>query len=88
MRCEFPDADPVLEDLFRGFARDKPVPKKLVVDWGVCLVLQFLKSAKFENWGQVSDRWLTLKTTFLLALATERRRSTLHADPKGTLDEW
>ena len=76
---EIPDADPVLKDLFRGFAREKPVPKKLVVDWDVCLVLQFLKSAKFENWGQVSDRWLTLKTTFLLALATGRRRSELHA---------
>ena len=26
---EIPDADPVLKDLFRGFAREKPVPKKL-----------------------------------------------------------
>ena len=76
---EIPDADPVLKDLFRGFAREKPVSKKLVVDWDVYLVLQFLKSGKFENWGQVSDRWLTLKTTFLLALATGRRRSELHA---------
>ena len=76
---EIPEADPVLKDLFRGFAREKPIPRKLVVDWDVCLVLQFLKSDKFENWDQVSDRWLTLKTTFLLALATGRRRSELHA---------
>ena len=26
---EIPEADPVLKDLFRGFAREKPVPKKL-----------------------------------------------------------
>ena len=33
----------------------------------------------FKDWGQLSDRDLTLMTVFLLALATGKRRSELHA---------
>ena len=46
-------------------------------------MLQSLKSSKFENWNQVSDRLLTLKTTSLLALATGKRRSELRALTKN-----
>ena len=76
---EIPGDDQVVSDLFRGFARERPVPRKHVVEWDVRLVLSFYQSGRFKDWGQLSDRELTLKTVFLLALATGKRRSELHA---------
>ena len=52
---DIPDTDPVLSDMFRGFAREKPIPKKHVVDWDIRIVLDFFKSDRFANWDQVSD---------------------------------
>ena len=56
---EIPDADPVLKDLVRGFAREKPVPKKLVVDWDVCLVFAVFEVSEVRELGpsvgQVAD---------------------------------
>ena len=44
----------------------------------VRLVLDFFRSGKFKNWGLLSDKELTLKTLFLVALASGKRRSELH----------
>ena len=51
-----PEDNPVITDSFRSYAREKPVPKKHVVDWDVCLILNFFQSDRFANWGQISDR--------------------------------
>lgn len=76
---EFPENDTVIRDLLKGFKREKPIPHKHVVDWDVRLVLSYFQSGRFRDWGQLSDRDLTLKTVFLVALATGKRRSELHA---------
>ena len=57
-----PEDDPVIADMFRAYAREKPIPRKHIVDWDVCLVLNFFKSERSSNWGQLSDKDLTLKT--------------------------
>ena len=50
-----------------------------LVDWDVELVLDFYASEKFTDWSRLSVKELTLKTVFLLALASGKRRSELHA---------
>ena len=76
---ELPDQDPVLSDLFRSFKRERPLPARHIVQWDVTLVLEFFKSGRFAQWSALTDKELTLKTVFLLALATGKRRSELHA---------
>ena len=71
--------DTVVPDLIRSFKRDCPFPTKHVVEWDVHLVLNFFRSGRFKQWDLLSDRDLTLKTVFLLALATGKRRGELHA---------
>ena len=76
---EIPEGDQVLSGLFRRFTRERPMPKKHVVEWDIPLVLAFYQSGRFKDWGQLSDRDLTLKTVFLLALATGKRCNEFHA---------
>ena len=45
----------------------------------IAVVLEFLKSGRFAQWSALSDKEITSKTVFLLVLATEKRRSELHA---------
>ena len=60
---EIPESDTVISDLVRGFKRERPIPK----------------SERFLDWKQLSDKDITLKTVFLLALARGKRRSKIHA---------
>ena len=76
---EIPENDTVVSDLIRSFKRNRPFPSKHVVEWDVHLVLDFFRSGRFKQWDLLSDRELTLKTVFLLALATGKRRGELHA---------
>lgn len=76
---EIPEQDPIISDLFRSFKREQPIPSRHVVQWDVALVLKFFSSGRFRHWDTISDRDLTWKTTFILALATGKRRSELHA---------
>ena len=76
---EVPSEDRALADLYKGMMRERPIPTKHVVEWDIRLVLAYFQSDKFRNWGALSDRDLTLKTIFLLALASGKRRSELHA---------
>ena len=76
---EIPEHDPVLSDLFRSFKRERPLPHKHVVGWDIALVLKYFRSGRFKNWDMLSDKDLTLKTVFLVALATGKRRGELHA---------
>lgn len=70
---------PILTDIIRSMELEKPTPSHIVPQWDLSLVLRVLKEAPFEPLSSCKPRELTLKTVFLLALASGRRRSELHA---------
>ena len=68
-----------LAQLMRSFRIERPVTKKLAPLWNVALVLRYLKKEPFEPLADSSLLNLSLKTLFLVALASGRRRSELSA---------
>ena len=52
---------------------------KHVVEWDVHIVFEYFKSERFHDWKQLLDKDITIKTVFVLALATGKRRSKIHA---------
>ena len=80
---EISEHDKIIKDLFRSFKRERPIPHKHVVTWDIGYVLSYFSSGRFKNWDQCSDKDLTLKCVFLLALATGKRRGELHALQHG-----
>ena len=79
MGYEISNNDPVLTGLFRSLQRERPLTRKYVVQWDIRLVLTFFQTGRFKEWAQLSDKDITRKTVFLLALATGKRSSELHA---------
>lgn len=71
--------DPVLSALMQGLYRANPRSSNLVPKWDLGIVLHALTGKPFEPIQFSSLKALTLKTVFLLALATGARRSELHA---------
>ena len=65
--------------LVRSFSLERPKQNKLVPPWKLGLVLAALNSPPFEPAEQVDLRFLYYKCCFLLALASGRRRSEIHA---------
>jgi len=57
----------------------RPTTRTLLPPWDLHKVLDKLAGPPFEPMHKASLKNLTLKTVFLLAAATARRRSTLHA---------
>ena len=81
-----PATDPRLRALLRNFQLARPVQRRLMPQWDLHLVLTALLRPPFTDGANdrpsddvIDLKWRTLKTTFLLALATARRRSFLHA---------
>ena len=72
-------ANPFLSELMRSFELDKPVCRSLTPKWDLSCVLWSLTKAPYEPLSSASLKFLTYKTVFLLAFATARRRSELHA---------
>ena len=72
-------SDPVLSELIRSFELARPVSRSLVPKWNLSVVLSSLTKAPFEPLDTASRVHLTWKTVFLLALASAKRRSELHA---------
>ena len=68
----------VLTDLVRSFKIERPVLLKTPVKWNLSIVLDYLVSDLFAL-TTVSDKNLTHKTLFLVALAAGKRRGELHA---------
>ncbi|XP_068094727.1 uncharacterized protein [Hyperolius riggenbachi] len=64
---------------FRAMSRIKPVFKSHVPPWDLNLVLQVLMSPPFEPIQEITEKLLTLKTAFLLAIATARRVGEIQA---------
>lgn len=66
-------------DLMANFARDKSAIRDLPPPWNLSLVLEMLTKPPFEPLHTASLKYVTWKTVFLLALASGKRRSELHA---------
>ena len=72
-------SDPVLRDLLRSFRLSSAERVMRPPAWDLSKVLQYLVTSAFEPLSHASFRALTLKTLFLLALATAKRVGELQA---------
>ena len=70
---------PDIASLLANISRDPKTCPTPAPNWNLSLVLDMLTKPPFEPLEHVEDRELTLKTVFLLALASGKRRSELHA---------
>ena len=77
-RTEFTNS-PELASLIRSFQLERPPQRKIAPQWNLSLVLQALLKPPFEPIHACDLKSLTLKTVFLVALASGRRRSEIHA---------
>ena len=68
-----------LNRLIASFTRDRPKPNRSIPTWDLSLVLLVLTKHPFEPLSEAPLKWLTYKTVFLLALASGKRRSEIHA---------
>ena len=66
-------------NLFKSFGVDRPVTKVFYPKWSLKVVLDYFIGQPFEPILRCSMENLTLKTVFLVALASGRRRSELCA---------
>ncbi|XP_038074932.1 uncharacterized protein LOC119742822 [Patiria miniata] len=69
----------LLKHLHRGMFVSRPPQQRLVPSWDLGSVLSALTKPPYEPLANASLLNLTLKTIFLIAAATARRRSELHA---------
>ena len=72
-------SDPVIRDLLRSFRLSSAERVLRPPAWDLSKVLTYLVSPAFKPLSQASFRSLTLKTLFLLALATAKRVGELQA---------
>ena len=71
--------DENLTRLLDSLHRYKPNGRRGIPSWNLSLVLQRLSKAPLEPIKDASLKHLTFKTVFLLALASRKRRSEIHA---------
>ena len=82
------------EDLHRllsSFHRDRPKSSRNLPKWNLSVVLNELTKAPFEPMKDTYLKHLTLKTAFMLALASGKRRSEIHdwvANKVSNLGQW
>ena len=77
-----------LHRLLSSFHSDRP---KNLPKWNLSVVLNELTKAPFEHMKDTDIKHLTLKTAFLLALASGKRHSEIHAwvaNKVSTLGQW
>ena len=70
--------DVLIRDTLKGYAEEESRSPRKLPGWDLDLVLSFLKSSNFEPLTGIDLKSLTLKTTFLLALASSRRVSEIN----------
>ena len=68
-----------LHRLLTSFHRDRPKSSRNLPKWNLSVVPNELTKAPFEPMKDTDLKHLTLKTAFLLALASSKRRSEIHA---------
>ena len=80
-RWKIPDLldSPLLRDLIRSFSNKNPVPRRIPPEWDLTVVLSALTRAPYEPLGTTSFKNLTMKTLFLVSLATTKRVGELQA---------
>ena len=74
----------VLSEITRSFELQRPVQRSLTPKWDLSWVLVSLQKSPYEPLHKASKLHVTIKTAFLLALATAKRCSEVHA---LTMDE-
>ena len=80
-----------LNRLLSIFHRDRPKSSRNLPKWNLSVVLNELTKAPFEPMKDSDLKHLTLKTAFLLALASGKRRSEIHAwvaNKVANLGQW
>ena len=83
--------NPEIARLIASFHRDKPKSSRSIPKWNLSLVLQRLTQPPFEPQEEAALKFLTWKTVFLLALASGKGRSEIHAwtpDGLSCLGDW
>ena len=70
---------PVLSELIKSFAIQRPVDRPLAPKWDLAFVLTHMCKAPFEPLDKASLFYLSVKTVFLVTLAMARRVSEVHA---------
>jgi len=68
-----------LSKLLDGMFNERPPPRTVVPTWELEVVLNYLKGPPFEPLRRATLKHLTLKTVFLVTLASGRRCSEVHA---------
>ena len=66
-------SNPVLSELIRSFELQRPVQRSLTPEWDLSWVLVSLQKSPYEPLHKASKLHVTIKTAFLLALATAKR---------------
>ena len=77
--------------LLSSFHRDRPKSSRNLPKWNLSVVLNELTKAPFEPMKDTDLKHLTLKTVFLLALASGKCRSEIHAwvvNKVSNLGQW
>ena len=80
-----------LHRLLSSFHRDRPKSSRNLPKWNLSVVLNELTKAPFEPMKDTDLKHLTLQTAFLLALASGKRRSKIHAwvaNKVSNLGQW
>ena len=80
-----------LHRLLSSFHRDHPKSSRNFPKWNLSVVLNELTKAPFEPMKDTDLKHLTLKTAFLLVLASSKRRSEIHAwvaNKVSNLGQW
>ena len=80
-----------LHRLLSSFHRDRPKSSRKLPKWNLSVVLNELTKAPFEPMKETDLKHRTLKTAFLLALASGKRRSKIHAwvaNKVSNLGQW
>ena len=80
-----------LHRLLYSFHRDRPKSSRNLPKWNLSVVLNELTKAPFEPMKDTDLKHLTLKTGFLLALASGKHCSEIHAwvaNKVSTLGQW
>ena len=72
-------SDPIISELIKYMELQRPIQRSLAPKWDLSCVLSSLCGEPFEPLHRASRFYLTLKTVFLLAMATARRVSEIHA---------
>ena len=68
-----------LEKLLKAYFQARPPTRRLAPSWNLPLVLRMLGKSPFEPMSTASLKLKTFKTAFLIAVASGRRCSSLHA---------